>query len=197
MIAPLILALLASSRFELGGAGGIGRIMGGPVVATGRDASVVDPLRMLWSGSGWVGYQWMRGHVLAIRYDHSVGSANLDHQQDLGEDLQETLTLDVYGMEYVRSMTHARYRFRVGGGLGYAKVTDELETASASLSAKGTGFALWLRSGIEVPLVSDLRWNLDGVGQWTSFAAMKTEALEPYKTDFPVLRLETGLSLGF
>lgn len=170
--------------------------MGEPEVAVGRDASVVDPLRFLWSGSGWVGYQWMRGHILTLRYDYSMGSGTIGNQQDLGEDLEETLVLEVYGLEYLRSLPRERYHLRLGGGLGYAKATDLLETRAESVSSKGDGVAAWVRSGIDVPVVSELRWHLDGVGQWTSFAAMKADGLEPYKTAFTVLRIETGFSLG-
>lgn len=170
--------------------------MGEPEVAVGRDASVVDPLRLLWSGSGWVGYQWMRGHILTLRYDYSMGSGTIGNQQDLGEDLEETLVLEVYGLEYLRSLPRERFRLRLGGGLGYAKATDLLETRAESVSSKGDGVAAWVRSGIDVPVVSELRWHLDGVGQWTSFAAMKADGLEPYKTAFTVLRIETGFSLG-
>lgn len=195
MIAAALLSLLASANFELGGSGGIGRIMGEPEVAEGRDAEVVDPLRTLWSGTGWAGYQWMRGHYLVLRYDHSVGSGRIGQQQDLGDGLEESLELKVYGMEYVRVLPQERYRVRLGGGLGYASATDRLETDALTLTAKGSGVAAWFRSGIEVPLIPELHWHLEGVGQWTSFAAMKTEGLEPYETSFPVLRIESGFSL--
>jgi hypothetical protein len=196
LITAVVLSLLASANFELGGSGGIGRLMGEPEVAEGRDAAVVDPLRSLWSASGWAGYQWMRGHFLALRYDYSIASGRIGNQRDLGEDLEETLVLQVYGLEYVRNLPHERFRVRWGGGLGYAMAEDVLETDAQSVSSKGTGVATWFRCGIEVPVVAELRWHLDGVGQWTSFAAMKTEGLEPYETAFPVLRLETGFSFG-
>lgn len=170
--------------------------MGEPEVAVGRDASVVDPLRLLWSASGWAGYQWMRGHILSLRYDHSIGSGRIENQKDLGEDLEETLELEVYGLEYIRFLPRQRHRLRLGGGLGYAKATDLLETRDASVTSSGNGVAVWVRSGIEVPVVAELRWHLDGVGQWMSFAAMKTDGLETYKTAFTALRIETGLSLG-
>lgn len=196
MIAASVLALLASSSFELGGTVGIGRLFGEPSVAQGRDATVADPLRSLWSGTAWLGYQWQRGHLLALRYDQSKGSGSLGGQQDLGEDLVETLTLQVFGMEYLNVRAGQTFDLRWGCGLGYAKAIDGLETSTNSLRARGEGLALWVRSGLEIPLVSNVRLHFEGVGQWSSFAAMKAEGLEPYKTAFPVLRLETGLSLA-
>lgn len=196
MIVASVLALLASSSLELGGAVGIGRLVGEPSVAQGRDGAVVDPLRNLWTGTVWMGYQWRRGHLLAMRYDHSQGSGSLANQPDLGEALEETLTLEVFGMEYVSLHTKGTFEVRLGGGLGYAKAVDRLQTRATSLRARGEGMALWMRSGIGIPVTDKVRWHLEGVGQWSSFAAMNAEGLEPYETDFPALRLETGLSLG-
>lgn len=196
MIAAAFLLLLASANLELGGSVGIGRLLGEPAVAQGRDPSVADPLRDLWSGTVWLGYPWKPGHLLAVRFDQAEGSGTLGGQKDLGQDLEESLVLRVYGLEYVSVQPHGKFSLRMGGGLGYATATDELETDQVTLRAKGNGIAVWARSGVVVPLGGSFRWHLEGVGQWSSYSAMRTEGLEPYKTDFPVVRLETGLSLA-
>lgn len=196
MIAASLLALLASSPLELGGSVGIGRLLGEAAVAEGRDPALVDPLRVLWTGSAWIGYQWSRGNLLALRFDQSQGAADLGEAPDLGEDPEETLVLRVIGLEYVAIRPRGRVRLRIGGGLGYATVVDRLETRSASIEARGDGMAAWVRSGIDVPLGRSFRWHLEGVGQWSSFSVMKVQGMESYESDFPVVRLETGLSLS-
>lgn len=196
MIPASLLFLLASSNLELGGSLGIGRLLGEPSAAQGRDPSVADPIRNLWTSSAWLGYTWRRGHLLALRFDQADGSGSLGRQEDLGEDLEEKLVLRVFGIEYVAMRPQGFFDLRMGGGLGYATATDRLETDQVTLRAKGSGIAAWVRSGVVVPFAGTFRWHLEGVGEWSSFSSMKSPGLDPYKTDFPVVRLETGLSLG-
>lgn len=193
MIAGLLLALSAGSGIELGAGAGLGRILGDGVSAPGRDAATVDAMRDPVSWDGWVGYEWMDGHLLGMRYQAWKASGRLDGMADLGADAKEELDLSVWGFEYTRMLGRDPVRWRVGGGLGFAEAADEVRIGSSKMSAEGSGMAFWLRGGLQLP-AGPLRFHLDGAGVWISFSRMKSEKQDSYETSYPLVQVEAALS---
>lgn len=193
MIASLVLALCAASGIELGLGAGMGRIVGEGETALGRDSRALDAIRSPSSWGGWLGYEWLPGHVLGMRYQAWNASGRVEAMDDLGEPVKEELDLSTWGFEYVRILGGAPLRWRFGGGLGFAEATDLLELDSDDLEAKGSGWACWGRGGFQLP-AGPLRFHLDAVATWMSFSRMKAKGQEPYKTTYPILQLEAALS---
>lgn len=193
MIASLALALCAASGIELGLGAGMGRIVGEGEAALGRDSRAIDAIREPTTWDGWVGYEWSPGHVLGMRYQAWNASGRVEAMDDLGEDVQEELDLTAWGFEYTRILGSAPLRWRVGGGLGFADATDRLEFATEDLEAKGSGWTVWGRGGVQLP-AGPLRFHVDAVTSWMSFSRMKPKGQEPYKSTYPILHLEAALS---
>jgi len=193
VIAGLLLALCAGSGIELGAGAGLGRILGDGTSALGRDAETVDAIRAPLSWEGWLGYEWMDGHVLGMRYQAWKASGEVDGMTDVGADAEEELGLSVWGFEYTRILGRGPVRWRLGGGLGFAEADDELRFGATSMQADGAGMAFWLRGGLQLP-AGPLRFHLDGAGVWTSFSRMKPENEEAYETSYPLVQIEAALS---
>lgn len=193
MIPSLLLAFSAASGIELGAGAGLGRILGEGEPALGRDPRAVDAVREPFSWGGWVGYEWMPGHILGMRYQAWSASGKVEAMTDLGGDVEERLDLSVWGFEYTRVLGRDPLRWRLGGGLGFAEATDVLQFESDELEASGAGMALWLRGGLQLP-AGPLRFHLDAAGIWTSFSQMKPKGQDSYETSYPIVQIEAALS---
>jgi len=193
-----LLAALSGSQLELGGTLGTGMLVGTGSAAAGRDAGSVDAVRYPRTWSAWMGYQWLRGHLIGLRYQQWYAEGTLTHAEDLGSSLTETLDISTYGIEYTHLIPMRLATWRLGGGIGFASCTDVLDPNELQVKAVGDGSAVWLRSGVEVPFGS-FRLHTDVSGLWAFFSNMKPVEKIPlaaYKADFPILQVEVGLALA-
>lgn len=193
MIASLLLAVCAASGIELGAGAGLGRILGDGQSALGRDPQTVDAVREPFSWGGWIGYEWMPGHILGMRYQAWSASGKVEGMDDLGGKVEESLDLSSWGFEYTRVLGRDPLRWRLGGGLGFAEATDVLQFEPEDLEAKGAGMAVWVRGGLRLP-AGPLHVHLDAAGTWTSFSQMKPKGQDSYETSYPILQIEAALS---
>lgn len=197
MILPAFLFLLAGApKSELGVVAGLGYMPGEAAVAPGRDGEVVDPLRNPWSAGAWFAYQWIRGHDLGVRYQYWQARQKIDALDDYGSG-EETLELSVYGVEYARLLPlSGASLLRIGGGGGFAKAVDELELDGDELSAKGDGWAGWMRGGLSVPLGTALEGHVGLSTTYIRMAKMKSRDVQSFESDYLILQAELGLSFG-
>lgn len=192
----LALLLAGAPKLELGVVAGLGYMPGEAVVAAGRDEEVVDAIRSPWSGGVWLGYQWMRGHQLGARYQYWQASQKIGAQDDF-EGGEETLELAIYGVEYTRLLPLAKQSLvRLGGGAGFAKAWDELALEDGDVSAKGDGWASWMRGTVSTPLGNAVDACAGLSATFIRMAKMKSVDIESFESDYLVLQAEIGLSFG-
>lgn len=196
MISVALVALLAAApKIELGAVAGMGYMPGSAESAVGRDEGAADAIREPWSAGAWLGYQWLRGHDLGLRFQYWKASKEVEGLDDYGGG-EETIVISAYGVEYTRLIPMAnKSTLRFGGGVGFANAKDDLKLEDTDISAKGDGWAGWTRGGVSVPLGS-IEGQFGLAATYVGMTKMKSRDIESFETSYLIVQAEIGLSFG-
>lgn len=196
MIAVVLALLLAGApRLELGADFGQAHLFGSSDPAWGRSAATVDPLRDPWTFGGWIAWQWRRGNLLGLRMQSWRTESDIDGLDDHGGG-SERLEIDVYGPEYLRVFPWGKsHGIRFGGGLGFARAVDRLETGDVRIDADGNGLATWLRGAVVAPLGRGAV-QVGVQGTYAGFSRMGGSNVATFKTSYWLLHADLGASFG-
>ncbi|MCB9496757.1 MAG: hypothetical protein H6686_07735 [Fibrobacteria bacterium] len=201
----LLLLLLAAGGgspafgmgLEVGGGGSVGRLLGEVDGNRGREPDLVDALRFPTGWNVWTALELRAGHFLGLRSESLRFDGAILPQQDLPEDMAESIQTWTIGLEYLREVSCAGLPARVGGGVGMAFLQDDLDIGSLRLSADGTGMAGWIRASLDPSYREVVTFHFGASARWMEFPKVSGEHLESYATRLPVLALDLGLSIFF